>query len=98
MVLPSEYEAMPLVILETLAMGKPVVATDVGHIRDVVGRTHGGVVVPYIGDITALRMGVLQALREPIDSATIRRIIDQRFGISHIAPQYLKVWLGESHA
>jgi glycosyltransferase involved in cell wall biosynthesis len=98
MVLPSEYEAMPLVILETLAMGKPVVATDVGHIRDVVEMTHGGVVVPNIGDVAALRMGVLQALREPVDSAVMRQIINQRFGISHIARQYLKVWLGESHA
>jgi len=98
MVLPSEYEAMPLVILETLAMGKPVVATDVGHIRDVVEMTHGGVVVPNIGDVAALRMGVLQALRDPVNPATMRQIIDQRFGISHIALQYLKVWLGESHA
>jgi glycosyltransferase involved in cell wall biosynthesis len=98
MVLPSEYEAMPLVILETLAMGKPVVATDVGHIRDVVEMTHGGVVVPNIGDVAALRMGVLQALREPVDSAVMRQIINQRFGIAHIARQYLKVWLGESHA
>jgi glycosyltransferase involved in cell wall biosynthesis len=98
MVLPSEYEAMPLVILETLAMGKPVVATDVGHIRDVVEMTHGGVVVSNIGDVAALRMGVLQALREPVDSATMRQIIEQRFGISHIAQQYLQVWLGEDHA
>jgi glycosyltransferase involved in cell wall biosynthesis len=98
MVLPSEYEAMPLVILETLAMGKPVVATDVGHIRDVVEMTQGGVVVPNIGDVAGLRMGVLQALREPVDSAAMRQIIDQRFGISQIARQYLKVWLGESYA
>lgn len=98
MVLPSEYEAMPLVILETLAMGKPVVATDVGHIRDVVEMTHGGVVVSNIGDVAALRMGVLQALREPVDSAAMRQIIEQRFGISHIAQQYLQVWLGEDHA
>ncbi|MDP1624243.1 MAG: glycosyltransferase [bacterium] len=98
MVLPSEYEAMPLVILETLAMGKPVVATDVGHIRDVVEMTHAGVVVPNIGDVAALRMGVLQALGEPVDSAAMRQIIDQRFGVSHIARQYLQVWLGEDHA
>ncbi len=98
LVLPSEFEAMPLVILEALAMGKPVVATDVGHIRDVVEMTHGGVVVPNIGDVAALRMGVLQALREPVDSAAMRKAIEKRFGISHIARQYLNVWLGESHA
>jgi glycosyltransferase involved in cell wall biosynthesis len=95
MVLPSEYEAMPLVILESLAMGKPVVATDVGHIRDVVEMTHGGVVVQNIGDVAALRMGVIKALSEPVDSTFMRQIIAERFGISHIATQYLKVWLGE---
>jgi len=98
MVLPSEYEAMPLVILESLAMGKPVVATDVGHIRDVVSMTHGGVVVPNIGDVTALRMGVLKMLHEPVDSAAMRQILEQRFGVSHIAQQYLRVWMGEAHA
>ncbi len=98
MVVPSEYEAMPLVVLETLAMGKPVVATDVGHIRDVVEMAHGGVVVPNIGDVAALRLGVLKALHEPVDSAGMRKVIEQRFGISHIAQQYLRVWLGDKHA
>jgi glycosyltransferase involved in cell wall biosynthesis len=86
------------VILETLAMGKPVVATDVGHIRDVVEMTHGGVVVPNIGDVAALRMGVLQALREPVDAVAMRQLIEQRFGVSRIAKQYLHVWLGKNHA
>jgi len=98
MVMPSEYEAMPLVVLETLAMGKPVVATDVGHIRDVVEMTQGGVVVPNIGDVAALRLGILKALHDPVDSTGMRKIIEQRFGISHIAQQYLNVWLGDKHA
>jgi len=54
--------------------------------------------VPNIGDVAAFQMGVSQALREPVDAAAMRQIIERRFGISHIAQQYLKVWLGESHA
>lgn len=98
MVLPSEYEAMPLVILETLAMGKPVVATDVGHIRDVVEMTHGGVVVSNIGDVTAIRSGVLLALKTKVDPVAMRQSIAKRFGVSYIAKKYLAVWLEKDHA
>jgi glycosyltransferase involved in cell wall biosynthesis len=98
LVLPSEFEAMPLVILEALAMGKPVVATDVGHIRDVVEMSHGGVVVPNIGDVAALRQGVLKVLSEPVDPVFMRTTIEKRFGLDNIAHQYKQVWLGEKHA
>jgi hypothetical protein len=40
----------------------------------------------------------LKALREPVNSAAMRQAIDQRFGISHVAQQYLRVWLGETNA
>ena len=45
-VLPSQGEAMPMVILEALALGVPVVATDVGDIRAVLEATGAGVTVP----------------------------------------------------
>lgn len=95
MVLPSEYEAMPLVVLESLAMGKPVVATEVGHIRDIVDETRGGKTIPNIGDVTSLRSALLQVLEQPIDADFMRQVIRRRFGVENIAEQYLKVWLGK---
>lgn len=50
-VLPSRREAMPMFVLEAMASGRPVVATDVGAVADTVGG--GGVVVPP-DDVTAL--------------------------------------------
>lgn len=43
-VLSSAWEGMPLVVGEAMAMEKPVVATDVGGVRELMGDT--GVVVP----------------------------------------------------
>ena len=97
LVLPSEYEAMPLVVLEAQAMGKPVVVTDVGSNRDVVEDTCGGVVVPRIGDIKALSDGVAKVIAEPIDSAAVRSRIYDRFGTEKIAAQYRAAFLGNHY-
>src|ERR1019366_2166487 len=43
-VLASAWEGMPLVVGEAMAMEKPVVATDVGGVRELVGEA--GVIVP----------------------------------------------------
>ena len=61
-VLPSLTEAMPMTIVESLAVGVPVVATDVGDVRSVLERTGGGVVVPP-GDDDAYE----QACRRMLD-------------------------------
>jgi glycosyltransferase involved in cell wall biosynthesis len=98
LVLPSEYEAMPLVIAETQAMGKPVVATDVGNNREVLEMTGGGVIVDKVGDIAGLIQGVNEMLTSPPDPYKVREIILSRFGIGVIADQYRKVLLEDKDA
>ena len=98
MVLPSEYEAMPLVIAETQAMGKPVVATDVGNNREVLEMTGGGYIASRVGDLAALMEGVRKALETPPEAGRVRKAILSRFGIDIISKQYLDVLLGDQHA
>jgi len=53
-VLSSEREGMPLVLLEAMAMGLPVVATNVTGNRDVIKDGQNGLLVPY-NDTKAFR-------------------------------------------
>ncbi len=94
-VLPSEYEGMPMVVLEAQAMGKPVVVTDVGNTREILGVTQGGVLVPTIGDIGALMGGVEKMLESPPDPIQIREAVATHFDIRKIAVLYKRVLLGE---
>ncbi len=57
-------DSLPVVLLEGLAAGKPVVGTAVGGIPDVLRHDVNGLVVPP-GDAAALQAAVLRALEEP---------------------------------
>jgi glycosyltransferase involved in cell wall biosynthesis len=58
--LPSRNEGMPRSLLEAQASGLPVVATDVGAVREVVCRDTGRVVPP--GDSAALALALVDIL------------------------------------
>ena len=59
-VVTSRWESGPLVVLEALALGRPVVSTDVGLAADVLGRGSGRVVP--VGDPPAMAAAVVSAL------------------------------------
>lgn len=61
-VLASDWEARPFVAQEALRAGVPLVATDVGGVRELVGPA--AVLVPP-GDAQALRQGIEAVLRDP---------------------------------
>ncbi len=63
-VLPSLQEALPYVILEAAALAKPVVASDVGGIRELVKNRETGLLVPP-GDIEALADAVIRLADDP---------------------------------
>ena len=61
-VLSSAWEGMPLALGEAMAMEKPVVATDVGGVRELVG--DAGVIVPA-KDSGALAAAMLDVMKRP---------------------------------
>lgn len=63
-VLCSDNEGVPLLLIEAALAGRPVVTTDVGAVRDVVRDGETGVLVPA-GDRAALASAVRSLLADP---------------------------------
>ena len=67
-VLPSRFEGFPLVLLEAMLAGLPVVATDVGSVAEAVQDGETGLLVPP-DDVQALN----EALHTLLDDPDLRR-------------------------
>lgn len=70
--LPSLWEGLPLTLIEALAMAKPVVATAVNGVPDVVVDGHTGLLVPP-GDSDAFGRRLLELLDAPDRAARLGR-------------------------
>ena len=63
LVLPSDFEGLPLVVLEAMAARLPVVATRIGGVVEALGPDHPWLVPP--GDARALAAALAAALDDP---------------------------------
>ncbi|MDQ4068252.1 MAG: glycosyltransferase family 4 protein [Actinomycetota bacterium] len=79
---PSDREGLPMVVLQALSAGVPVVAQDAGGTREAVRPGETGVLVP-VGDYRALADGVVLVLTEPHRGSQMaragRRLIEDRY-------------------
>jgi colanic acid/amylovoran biosynthesis glycosyltransferase len=66
LVLPSFYEGLPTVIMEAMALGRPVISTYVGGIPELVENRKTGWLVPA-GDEIALSQAMRAALEATVD-------------------------------
>jgi glycosyltransferase involved in cell wall biosynthesis len=71
-VLSSHFEGMPLAAMEFMAAGKPVVATAVGGLPDLIGDGVHGLLVPP-GDPEALAEALASLLHDPDRRAAMGR-------------------------
>ena len=69
-VFPSLWEGTPLTVLETLAMGKPIVSTDADGLQDVLTPGHDAVMVPR-RDSTALAEAMIALARDPAERSRL---------------------------
>lgn len=89
--LTSESEGLPLVVLEAMAVGLPVVATAVGGIPDVVEHAKTGFLVPS-ADRIGLMKELLQLSTRPQSTRdvanTARLMVLERHSMEHMARDY----------
>jgi glycosyltransferase involved in cell wall biosynthesis len=93
-VVPSRAEAMPYIVLETLAAGKTMIATAVGGIPEIFGAGSPALVQPDAGEL-ADRMS--EALADPAAFAEhMPEIADlkRRFGVETMAAEIEKAYFG----
>jgi glycosyltransferase involved in cell wall biosynthesis len=77
LVLPSEWEAFGLVLLEAMAAGTPVVATAVGGVPDVLDGGRAGRLVPF-GNPGALAGALRSVIENPAETDRLRTAASQR--------------------
>lgn len=94
-VLPSWTEALPTVLLEAGAAGRPVVATRVGGSAEIVVEGDTGYLVAP-GDVDALATRVIELLTDPARGRELgehaRRRIEEHFSIPRQAAETLAVY------
>lgn len=92
-VVPSRAEAMPYVVLETLAAGKPIIATAVGGIPEILGKASPALTYPDAGDISEK---MVAALESPSGYAALMPGIAElrsRFSVTVMASQVEEAYL-----
>ncbi|WP_128381983.1 glycosyltransferase [Streptomyces cavernae] len=65
LLLSSTYEGLPVVVMEALAAGVPVVSTAVGGVPELIRDNHNGILTPP-GSAEAFADGILRAMRPDV--------------------------------
>src|SRR5690606_31118847 len=87
--LTSRWEGMPVVLIEALGLGTPVVATDCpSGPRELLDEGRHGHLVA-MGDAEALARALEDALDHPPEPATLRQAA-QRYTVDNSAREYLR--------
>jgi len=94
-VLPSYVEGMPLTLMEAMACGKPVIATNVGDVPNLVENGVNGIVLPLV-DADLLTNGILHlaknaTTRDSMGVANVKKISE--YDWDKIARQYHSLYL-----
>jgi glycosyltransferase involved in cell wall biosynthesis len=91
----DDSEGCSNVILESMALGKPVVATDGGGNRELIKNTDTGLLVP-MRDHEALAEAVLRYLRQPVwaheTSQRSLKMVSERFGLRRMVLEYEQLY------
>jgi glycosyltransferase involved in cell wall biosynthesis len=75
--LTSDYEGLPFSILEAGAAGLPVIATDVGGLREVLDDGNAGIIVPRT-DVRGIARAVARLVKHPTHAHVLGAALQER--------------------
>ena len=84
LVLSSNYENMPVVILEALASGLPVVSTNVGGIKEMIDETKGILVEPRNKEALAEAIIKMIETHNDYDPNYLRKSVIEKYGYESV--------------
>jgi len=94
-ILPSLWEGLPMALMEAMASGLPIIATDVSGSRQLIPNREYGLLVPP-GDAGALSSAMLYLLSNPQDSEKMslaaRRRVQKSFSAEKQAQDHLRLY------
>lgn len=89
-VMPSRYEGAPLVLLEAMALGKPVIASRIPGVVEVLEGRDAGILVPP-DDALALADAIGPLVDDPDRRAALgaraRELVEREYAIELVAPR-----------
>lgn len=95
LLLASDYEGCPISVMEAMASGVPVVATDAGGTAELVVDGRTGILAPR-GHVAALADGLERIVSAPVAAARIREaareVAVRRFGHERVAAETAAVY------
>ena len=94
-VLPSVVEGLPIAVIEAMACGKPVIATNVGPFPEIIKDGETGILVP-LHSLNHLADAIINLARDDARRVEMgeraREDVENRFDISKIASDYIKIY------
>jgi glycosyltransferase involved in cell wall biosynthesis len=91
-VLPSFYEGLPGAVIEAMALGLPIVASDIAAVREVVAGGRNGVLVPP-GDPEALADALLALIDDPVTADALGRTARESFESEFTLEDSIAQWI-----
>ncbi len=95
--LVSEFEGLPVFMLECLQLGRPFLGTRVGDLGRVLDQTGAGIVVDQPGDLDALEAAVRRLADSSFRAELAQKAVEAapRFSVERCADAYSAAFLGD---
>jgi glycosyltransferase involved in cell wall biosynthesis len=95
-VLTSNWEGLPISVLEAMAASKPVIATNVGGVPELISPFENGLLVET-GNCDQLKSAMIELCRNPDRAKRMgergKLIVNERFNVHEMAKQYGELYI-----